>query len=175
MRQAISMKQTSQLHRRPIHHFTVLAVTIWVIIGLFKPQPASACHSTGAEYYTCTTYAEAMADCMYYKETYLPWFNCITDFDHQAVALSYQTQDITQVNGNWGYEKECDNGNTQSCTIGSCSGTQTCSSGHWGACQSANPCCGSSDPCCGSCDLCCALSKGGAGSGSSAKDATAGE
>ncbi len=58
----------------------------------------------------------------------------------------------------------CTNGNTQSCTTSNgCSGTQTCSSDQWGACQSIDPCCKSPDPCCGVADRCCTSGNGSGG------------
>ncbi len=61
----------------------------------------------------------------------------------------------------------CTGSNTQSCTITigntNCPGTQTCSSGQWGACQSIDACCGSKDRCCGVADRCCTSGNGSGG------------
>jgi hypothetical protein len=152
---------------------------LWVLLCLSVPLKSAYatcglvnnCAGCGGYWGVCTTEAEA--------QSYISTWSCdITELNKSSDGtgtILCCSRNIWQFYGqppgtlicyfSVNFGNTCTDGNTQSCTTSNgCPGTQTCSNGHWGDCQSIDPCCGSNDPCCGI-PNCCPVGGSGGGSG----------
>ena len=125
---------------------------VFLFFVLIPGTVNATCGYGGPGFFVCTTEAEADD-----KVSSWPSLPCIIKtYDRDSSGHTVSSGRIdgysdTLCSSAWCYEtvffgnSGCTDGNKQFCTTSKgCRGTQICSGGHWGVCQSTDTCCGDS-------------------------------